>query len=370
MKKFFLGGIVLFGTFILVLVWNLQKEPKQVQISEPKNGQSAIFANGCFWCVEHDLQEVPGVLDVVSGYSGGNTEAPTYKDYAQGGHREVVFVSYDPIVVTYANLVEHIIKHGDPTDPDGSFVDRGMEYAPAIYYENETEKAAAEAVIAKVNDAKVFEKKLTLLVLERQEFWPAEEYHQDYSQKNHLKYSYYRRASGRDLFIQKYWGNAANAFTFSQEDGYFWHSFVKPSEEELKQQLTPLQFEVTQREGTEAPFDNTYDKHFEEGIYVDIVSGEPLYSSQDKYDSGTGWPSFVKPISESFLVFKEDRSLFTKRIEVRSRFADSHLGHVFNDGPPDRGGKRYCMNSAALRFIPKDQMEQEGYGDLLESLNF
>ncbi len=371
MGKKLIGLIVCGGLFLLI--WKGTSYQSTIEVENPVrsgNEQTAILANGCFWCVEHDLEEVPGVIEVISGYSGGTSENPSYQNYAEGGHREVVEVTYDPALVSYASLVEHIIKHGDPTDASGSFGDRGFQYAPVIYHENELEKAEAKRVIAAIDALHIFEAPLALAIEPRQEFWPAEEYHQDYSKKNPLKYGYYRNASGRDDFIQKYWGDDANTFTVSEKSEHPWESFVKISEEEIQARLTPLQFEVTQNEGTEPPFENEYDKHFEEGIYVDILSGEPLYSSQDKYDSGTGWPSFTKPISETAVVLKEDHTLFGRRTEVRSRFADSHLGHVFEDGPAEKGGKRYCMNSAALRFIAKNDMQKEGYGYLLAILSF
>lgn len=339
--------------------------------------KTALLANGCFWCVEHDLEKLAGVIDVVSGYADGSLENPTYKNYAEGGHREVVLVTYNENAVSYANLVEHIIKHGDPTDIAGSFGDRGQEYAPALYYENDFEKSEAYRVIRAIDELHVFEKPLPLVVIPRVTFWPAEEYHQDYSKKNPVRYNFYRSASGRDVFIKKYWGDSANSFivpavhasensdtqpVVSKEKS--WASFLKPTDEELRALLTPLQYKVTQEEGTETPFKNAYDENYAEGIYVDIVSGEPLFLSKDKYDSGTGWPSFVRPISLDVVTLKEDNGILTKRTEVRSRYADSHLGHVFTDGPQDRGGMRYCMNSAALRFIPRSSMEKEGYAYL------
>ncbi len=340
----------------------------------------ALFANGCFWCAEADFEKVPGVLKVVSGYAGGTTRNPTYQNYVTGGHREVVLVTYDPSTISYANLVEHTIKYGDPTDASGSFNDRGPQYAPAIYYENEKEKTEARRVIEAVDAMKVFDKPLPLLVIPTVKFWPAEEYHQRYAEKNPLKYGYYRTGSGRTAFIEKTWGDRLSTFEVTAAEDHVkkeaskeiiqlnplsWNTFVKPSGEELKKTLSALQYKVTQEGGTETPFNNAYDKNHEEGIYVDVVSGEPLYFSKDKYDSGTGWPSFVQPISPEAVTLKEDNGFFTKRTEVRSRSADSHIGHMFADGPADRGGKRYCMNSAALRFISKKDMEQQGYGYLL-----
>lgn len=336
---------------------------------------TAIIANGCFWCVEHDLEKIDGVLEVVSGYAGGTGDSPTYENYAELGHREVVLVTYDSSRVSFANLVEHIIKHGDPTDDSGSFFDRGQQYAPAIYVADTNERTIAESVIASTTALQIFAKPLALKILPRVPFFPAEAYHQDYAQKNPIRYGYFRNGSGRDAFIRKYWGDTADQFTItatllshssavepSKVSVEKWHSFVKPSDEDLRKMLTPEQYSVTQKEGTEPPHRNLYDKNYAIGIYVDVVSGEPLFLSRDKYDSQTGWPSFVKPISPDAIVLKEDKSLFSTRTEVRSHIADSHLGHVFDDGPSDRGGKRYCMNSAALRFVSLEDMERSGYG--------
>lgn len=319
--------------------------------------------------MEADFEKLSGIAKVESGYAGGTTEHPTYENYAAGGHREVVLVTYDPAKTSYRSLVEHIIFYSDPTDGEGSFHDRGAQYAPAIYFETEEEKGVAEAVIRAVDAEKIYEKPLAIAVLPRVAFWPAEEYHQDYAKKNPLRYRFYRSGSGRDAFVEKHIEgqasiDAALSGEVSVSDGGA--AFVRPSEEALKRTLTPIQYEVTQEDGTEPPFKNVYDKNNEAGIYVDIVSSEPLYSSLDKYDSGTGWPSFVKPISPEAVTLREDRGFFSTRTEVRSRIADSHLGHVFDDGPEDRGGKRYCMNSAALRFIPAAELEASGYGEYLK----
>jgi peptide methionine sulfoxide reductase msrA/msrB len=348
-----------------------------------KSAATALFANGCFWCVEHDLEQVFGVIGVVSGYAGGESTDPTYENYAALGHREVVEVTYNPQVVSYANLVEHIIKHGDPTDAEGSFYDRGFSYTPAVYYDNEAEKQAALAVIAAVNAAGKLAKPVTVPVLPRSEFFTAEEYHQDYAKKNPIRYNYYRAASGRTKFYQSVWGEQADIFEYSpipkraitnksMSENQFtltsWDNFVKPSSDVLRQTLSEISYHVTQEEGTERAGTSPLDKNYERGIYVDVVSGEPLFSSRDKYDSGTGWPSFVSPISPEAVTERVDKKLFTTRTEVRSRFADSHLGHVFPDGPRDRGGLRYCMNGAALRFIPEGDMAAAGYEAWLGSL--
>ncbi len=342
---------------------------------------TAVLANGCFWCVERDLEKVSGITDVRSGYAGGKSINPTYENYADGGHREVVLVTYNPQVVSYGNLVEHILKHGDPTDAEGSFYDRGSSYTPAIYYETETEKETALAVIAAVDASGKLAKPVAVPVLPRSTFYPAEDYHQDYAKNNPIRYNYYRAASGRTKFIESVWGNTLTTFEFSgvpkkvsEENSQSmqtaftadsWNNFTKPSKEELQQTLSDIAYRVTQEDGTERAGTSPLDKNYEPGIYVDIVSGEPLFSSRDKYDSGTGWPSFVQPISDSAVTLHEDRRLFSTRTEVRSRYADSHLGHVFPDGPADQGGMRYCMNGAALRFIPQVDMEAAGYGYLL-----
>lgn len=371
MKYIFVIIIIVLLVLVGYLVFFRRSETidSSSQANHISGEKTAIFAGGCFWCVEADYEKVPGVLFAVSGYSGGKTDFPTYEDYAIGGHREVVEVTYDPSVTSYEKLVEHILLYSDGTDADGSFHDRGAQYSPAIYYENDEERMIAEAIVRKADEAKIFDKPLTIVVLPRTRFWLAEEYHQDYYKKNPIRYNGYRTASGRNVFIERYRDKFNAVFNTKDASGNApsssqkWASFQKPSDEVLRKTLTPLQYSVTQKEDTERPFGNEYDTNKAEGIYVDIVSGEPLYSSKDKYDSGTGWPSFVKPINPDAVVLREDNTLFVKRTEVRSRYADSHLGHVFDDGPADRGGKRYCMNSAAMRFVPKDQLESQGYGE-------
>lgn len=336
------------------------------------NAKTAVFAGGCFWCVEADFEKLTGIVDVVSGYSGGKNENPTYENYAEGGHREVVEVTYDPAKTTYKDLVEHILLYSDPTDASGSFYDRGKQYAPAIYYETDEEKNIAEEAIRRIDALGVYDKPIVIDVLPRTEFWLAEGYHQNYAKKNPIRYSFYRGQSGRDTFIGKH-----KEKLMSKEPFHFIHitkdtsgnatfeGYRKPADATLKEELSPLEYDVTQKEGTEPPFTNEYDANKADGIYVDRISGEPLFSSRDKFDSGTGWPSFVKPLEPDDIVLREDNTLFAKRTEVRSRHADSHLGHVFDDGPRDRGGKRYCMNSAALLFIPKEEMQEKGYGKYL-----
>ncbi len=353
--------------------------------------ESAVFAGGCFWCVETDFERAPGVVDVISGYSGGRSKMPTYETYAAGGHREVVFVVYDPTQVTYAGLVEYFIKHIDPLNRYGQFNDKGLQYSPAIYFANDQEKAEAQRVIDAIDAMKVYRGKIGVALEQREAFWPAEEYHQNYHHKNGMKYQFFRLASGRDAFVNKHWGlRAANLelagaipegaasegstatsatdlnSAESPSEDKPWESFRKPKLVELRKTLSPMQFKVTQQDGTETAFRNEYWNNKHEGIYVDIVSGAPLFSSQAKFESGTGWPSFVVPIEAEAVIYKTDRKMFYSRVEVRSRYGDSHLGHVFDDGPVALGGKRYCMNSAAMRFIPKEKMEEEGYGAYLK----
>lgn len=312
-------------------------------LSSRSKPEIATFAGGCFWCVEANFEKHPGIISAVSGYAGGEEESPTYKEVSAGttGHRESVQITYDPDVISYEELLDIFWRTIDPTDEGGSFVDRGFQYTSAIFYHDDEQKRLAEESADKVRDR--FGSVATEII-PYTTFYPAEEYHQDYYKKNPLKYKYYRSGSGRDDFIEENW--------------------EKPDKEELKQRLTPLQYKVTQEEGTEPAFDNEYWDNYEEGIYVDLIDGKPLFSSTDKYKSGTGWPSFTKPIEDSAVTEHEDRKLLSVRTEIRSASSDAHLGHVFDDGP-EPTGLRYCMNSAALRFIPKDQMEEEGYGDYL-----
>jgi len=322
----------------------------------------ATFAGGCFWCMEGPFEKLDGVSAVVSGYTGGTVENPTYEQVSSGttGHIEAVQVHYDPTRTKYEELLRIFWDEIDPTDDGGQFADRGSQYRTAILVHDETQRQAAEASKAALAESGRFEKPIVTQIITYERFYPAEDYHQDYHAKNPIRYKTYRSGSGRDRFLEEH--RAPTPAPTGDPS-----SWKKPSDAELKSKLTELQYEVTQREGTERPFDNEYWDDKRPGIYVDVVTGEPLFSSRDKFDSGTGWPSFTKPIDPARIAEESDYKLFLPRTEVRSAGGDSHLGHVFEDGPQPTG-LRYCINSAALRFIPLERMEAEGYGAWLDAV--
>ena len=362
----------------------------------PPPRETAVFAGGCFWSVEKAFDGLPGVLETDVGYAGGRTSNPTYKEVGTGrtGHAESVRVTYDPARISYDSLLNVYWHHIDPTTPNRAFCDRGPQYRSIIFYGNPDQKRMAEASKSALDRSGRFEKPVVTAVeagdavllgggvssaVLQEEPRPLRGLPHRLRPRRAAEGVVGRRESGEaGGTMRTGWMLAAlvaivaavgagplDAQTQARTRGWDPMTFKKPSETELKQKLTPEQYAVTQKDATERPFHNAFWDNHEAGIYVDVVSGEPLFSSNDKYDSGTGWPSFTRPLEPENITTHTDRKLFVERTEVRSTHADSHLGHVFDDGPRPTG-LRYCMNSASLRFIPVDRLEAEGYGKYLE----
>lgn len=312
----------------------------------------ATFAGGCFWCMVKPFHKYEGVERVISGYTGGHVDNPTYQQVCSEttGHLEAVEITFDPEVISYEELLRIYWRQIDPTDGGGQFNDRGESYRPAIFYHSEEQRDAAERSKQEVEDSGRFDRPIEVDIRPAKTFWEAEDYHQDYYKKNPFRYEMYRVGSGRAKFIKEAWND-------------------RKKQQALRERLTPMQYKVTQENGTEPPFKNEYWDEEREGLYVDIVDGTPLFTSHDKFQSNCGWPSFSRPIEEKRVDLNMDTTHHMVRTEVRSKQGDSHLGHVFDDGPKELGGLRYCINSAALRFIPVEELEEAGYGEYKHLFN-
>ena len=358
-------GVLLMAVFFLALGGirmagasgsrkGLPRNPNEGQTFDAANIREVVLAGGCFWGVQAFLDRVPGVAGTEVGYANGSTKSPTYEQVCQGdtGHAEAVRVRYDASRLPLDKLLTAFFSIIDPTSKNRQGADFGAQYRTGVYLTGPSaaeDRAAAERVFAV--EAKKHEKPLSVELEPLKSFYPAEEYHQKYLEKNPGGYCHVNFDRLGDI--------PEGTDRPKERSGY-----VRPSDEEIKARLTDLQYRVTQQAATEQPFSSPLDKHTEPGIYVDIVTGEPLFSSTDKFDSGCGWPAFSKPIDSEAVRELMDTSHGMVRSEVRSRAGDSHLGHVFEDGPKDKGGMRYCINGAALRFIPVADLEREGYGAL------
>ncbi|MDD7267259.1 MAG: peptide-methionine (R)-S-oxide reductase MsrB [Lachnospiraceae bacterium] len=324
-------------------VQKTREEGKKMEVKK-ENLKEIYLAGGCFWGVEEYFSRVDGVVDVTVGYANGRGEVTNYSLIKQTGHAETAHIQYDQSVVSLKEILLHFFRIIDPTSQNKQGNDVGSQYRTGVYYTDEADLPVIDEVFAEIQAQ--HDKPLAVEKLALAHYVLAEDYHQDYLKKNPNGYCHINVAAAADPVIDK-------------------NLYHKPSDEEIKAKLTAEEYAVTQKNDTERAFSNRYWDQFEEGIYVDIVTGEPLFSSKDKFDSGCGWPSFSKPISPDVVKYSEDHSFQMDRIEARSRVGDSHLGHVFEDGPKEKGGLRYCINSLSIRFIPKSEMKEKGYGHLL-----
>jgi peptide methionine sulfoxide reductase msrA/msrB len=373
MNKIYASFLIFLSYFIVTtfIPKNADSASKQstAKVSE-KSGiiETALFAGGCFWCMEHPYENQPGISKALSGYTGGEKQNPTYNQVASGStqHVEAVEIHFDPEVISYNDLLQIFWRNVDPTDAGGQFVDRGKQYTTGIFYKNNQQKKSAEQSKKRLEGKNLFNKKIITKIVPAGKFYPAEEYHQDFFKKNYIRYRVYRAGSGRDEFIKRIWGEDRE-YKISKT---VFNGVTVPkiiyigNKTKTKSQLTNMQYKVTQKNGTEPPFKNEYWENKQPGIYVDIISGEPLFSSKDKFKSGTGWPSFTRPLVQENIIQKRDTTNNMIRIELRSKSADSHLGHLFRDGPKP-SGLRYCINSASMMFIPVENLKKEGYEDFL-----
>jgi peptide methionine sulfoxide reductase msrA/msrB len=327
----------------------LPTNPNEGVIFDMNHLKEIYLAGGCFWGVEAYMSRIYGVYEVTSGYANGKTENPKYEDliYNGSGHAETVHVRYDPDKVTLKTLLDYYFKVIDPTSVNKQGNDKGEQYRTGIYYTNEADLEVIQKKIDEV--AAKFTKPIVVEVSPLTQYYLAEEYHQDYLEKNPNGYCHIDLNLVKDIEI-----DPAN--------------YPKPSDEVLRETLTDAQYAVTQENNTEQAFSNEYWDNHEVGLYVDVVTGEPLFSSKDKYDSGCGWPSFTQPLISEVVTYDDDTAYNMVRTEVRSRSGDSHLGHVFEDGPKEAGGLRYCINSASIVFIPLAEMDARGYGYLIEAV--
>lgn len=323
------------------------------------NLHTIYLAGGCFWGIEAYMKKLPGVRDTDVGYANGHTENPTYEQvcYDNTGHAETVKVVYDPALISTEQLLDGFFKVVDPTSINRQGNDRGSQYRSGIYYVDEADKAIAESAAARQKEN--YKDPVVTEILPLNQFYLAEDYHQDYLDKNPGGYCHINLNAADEFIGEEGLGMSDDLSVLIRPEDY-----PVPDDQVLKEKLTDIQYQVTQNNDTERPYTNEYAATFDKGIYVDVVTGEPLFSSEDKFESGCGWPSFSKPIIPEVVTEHTDTSFNMKRTEVRSRAGDTHLGHVFDDGPKDLGGLRYCINSASIRFIPFDDLETEGYGYL------